>query len=67
MHLKLVRTLKIDENTFELLLEVDTKFLDTYRSETGDYEDPPNQDELNEWLNDTIGYGIEGEDWRYEN
>ena len=66
MHLKLVRNLKIDDNAFELLLEVDTEFLDIYRSETGDYEDPLDREEFSKWLNNTIGYGIDGENWKYE-
>jgi len=66
MKINVLRELEIKERGVELLLEVDEELLDVYRSETGDHEDPPEQEEFDEWLNSLINYALEGEEWRLE-
>jgi len=64
--IEIVRQLRVDDDTFEMLLRVSDEFLERYRSETGDYNDPPNQKEFDEWINSLIDFALEGEQWRYE-
>ncbi|MAF43650.1 MAG: hypothetical protein CMI54_05720 [Parcubacteria group bacterium] len=63
MRLEIIRELKSKGSKVELLLEVDSEFLEIYRSETGDYDDPINQEWFNEWFEGLVKYGIEGDDW----
>jgi hypothetical protein len=51
-------------SSVELLMEVDDELLEAYQSETGDYEDPPQQKTLDEWLNSLITSALE-EDWNW--
>jgi hypothetical protein len=59
MKLELIRQLPHDDDTLELLFEVDQELFEVYRSETGD--DEFDQDSFNEWINDLIKYAVEGE------
>ena len=59
MKLELIRQLSHDDDTLELLFEVDQELFEVYRSETGD--DEFDQDSFNEWINDLIKYAVEGE------
>ena len=59
MKLELIRQLSHDDDTLELLFEVDQELFEVYRSETGD--DEFDQDSFNESINDLIKYAVEGE------
>lgn len=70
MKINIIRELKVlkgtpdnpKEPSVELLMEVDEELLEAYQSETGDYEDPPDQKTIDEWLNSLITCALE-EDW----
>jgi|TARA_B100000959_G_C14534796_1_gene441074 hypothetical protein len=70
MKINIIRELKVQrgtpdkpkEPTVELLMEIDEELLETYQSETGDYEDPPDQKTVNEWINSLITYALDNED-----
>ena len=71
MKIKIIRELLVQKGTpsspsepiVELLLEMDKELVETYQSETGDYSDPPDQKEMDGWLNSLIEHALEGEDW----
>ena len=75
MKIKIIRELSVQRGTpdnpeppiVELLMEVDEELLETYRSETGDYNNPPNKKELDGWFNGLVEYALrDGEDdWKY--
>ena len=52
--IKIIRELSAGDGKRELLLEIDEEFLDIYRSETGDYSEPFDQKEFNEWLEELM-------------
>ena len=73
MKINVIRELKVKrgtpnrpkEPTVELLMEIDEELLETYQSETGDYQDPPDKEIVDEWINSLISYALEDdEDWR---
>ena len=65
MRLKVIRELIwTKDDRVELLLEVDEEFLDIYRFETGDEDF--DQNSFNDWLKELMRYGIQGEDWTFD-
>ena len=65
MRIRIVRELSSGEGKRELLFEVDEEFLDTYRSETGDYEEPFNQEWFNEWIEGLMKHAMDEDDYKY--
>ena len=61
MKIKIIRELSAGDGKRELLLEIDEEFLGIYRSETGDYDEPFNQEWFNEWLEGLMKHAM-GED-----
>ena len=64
MKLNIVRELRTKNGGVEVLLEVDKELTERYQSETGDYSDPPDQAEFNDWFNTLVYYALEGADPR---
>ena len=61
MKIKILREIEAKGDKIELLMEVDRELLDVYQSETGDYSDPPLQEEFDEWLNCLMECALEEE------